>query len=195
MLDPLLQQRPSKVPVGAGNSVVGVDQRLRPPDPGAACIAFCTGSSPRWLASQCANHTPGVRRTSRSSCCATNSACSAARSTAPPSTTATGACSARSQPGSPAHAVTAGSSRPTRSCAGTAAASPPTGPNHSDHRADPPHRRSCGDSSWRWPPRTRHGATGESTANSSASAIGWPPRRSGRPSAPPASTPHPNAPA
>ncbi len=62
-------------------------------------------------------------RTWRSSSCATRFRYSAATSTGPPSTIMTGPCSQRSPQHSPAGSATAGSSRPTRCCAGTAAVS------------------------------------------------------------------------
>ncbi len=108
-----------------------------PADPDVLCIASCTGFWRCWLAWLCAR---GARRTSRSSCCATNSGCSAARSTCPTSTMTTGACSARSQPRSLGHAARAGSSPQTPCCAGIAAASPDTGLNPTGRQDDRPPR-------------------------------------------------------
>ena len=59
---------------------------------------------------------------------------------------------------------------PTHCCAGTAAASPDTGPNHSDRRADHRRQRSFADSHCASQPRIRPGATAASTANSPGSA-------------------------
>ena len=65
------------------------------PDAESSCTESCTDSWHHWLGSLCAQ---AARRTSRSSCCATNSLCCADRSTDPSSPTPTGACSARSRP-------------------------------------------------------------------------------------------------
>ena len=62
------------------------------------CVAFCTGSSPRWHAWLCARD---ARRTSRSSCSASNSQSCAGRPTGRRSPTRTVPCSARSRPRCP----------------------------------------------------------------------------------------------
>ena len=64
-------------------------------DAESSCIESCTDSWHHWLGSLCGQ---AAGRTSRSSCCATNSACCADRSTDPSSPTPTGACSGRSRP-------------------------------------------------------------------------------------------------
>ena len=58
-----------------------------------------------------------------------------------------------------------GWSPPTRCCTGIGAASPATGPNHSDRRADHRPRQSFADSHCASQPRTRPEATAASTAN------------------------------
>ena len=63
-----------------------------------------------------------------------------------------------------------GWSPPTRCCVGTGAASPDTGPNHSDRRVDRRRQRSFADSHCASQPRIRLGATAVSTANSPGSA-------------------------
>ena len=62
-------------------------------DAESSCTESCTDSWHHWLGSLCAQ---AARRTSRSSCCATNSLCCAAKSTDPSSPTPTAACSQRS---------------------------------------------------------------------------------------------------
>ena len=101
--------------------------------PGVLCVAFCVGYSSRLHAWLCARD---ARRTLRSSCCATNSQSCGGKSTDPNSPTPTGACSQRPRPRSRGRAEPGGWSPPTRCCVGTGAASPGTGPNHSDRRAD-----------------------------------------------------------
>ncbi len=102
-------------------------------DPDSSCTALRAASSLRWFASLCVR---AARRTLRSSCCATNSLCCAARSTDPSSPTPTGPCSGRSRPRSRDRAEPGGWSSPTRCCVSSGAASSGTGPNHSDRRAD-----------------------------------------------------------
>ena len=57
--------------------------------PGVHCVAFCIGCSCRWRAWLCARD---ARRTSRSSCCATNSQSCADRTTGQRSPRGTGPC-------------------------------------------------------------------------------------------------------
>ena len=102
-------------------------------DAESSCTESCTDSWHHWLGSLCGQ---AARRTSRSSCCATNSLCCAAKSTDPSSPTPTGPCSGRSRPRSRDRAEPGGWSPPTRCCVGTGAASSGTGPNPSDRRAD-----------------------------------------------------------
>ena len=64
-------------------------------DAESSCTESCTDSWHHWLGSLCGQ---AARRTSRSSCCATNSLCCAAKSTDPSSPTPTGPCSGRSRP-------------------------------------------------------------------------------------------------
>jgi hypothetical protein len=82
-------------------------------------------------------------------------------------------------PHSPARNDPAGSSPPTPCCDGTDNASPATGPRPPEDRADRPPRPSYGGSLSGWHRRTRPGATGASTVNSSASGIGSLPQRCG----------------
>ena len=103
-------------------------------DPDSSCTESCTDSWHHWLGSLCGQAAP---RTSRSSSCAINSLCCADRSTDPSSPTPTAACSERLRPRSRGRAEPGGWSPPTRCCAGTGAASPDTGPNHSDRRGRP----------------------------------------------------------
>ena len=151
------------------------------------CPVFSTASSPCSPVSRSALVVP---RTSRSSCSATNSASSAARSTDPYSTTPTGLCSAPSPLHSPAHDEQAESSPPTPCSDGTVAASPVTGHRRREDRdAHRPRSRSAESSSASLP-RTRPGAIAASTANSPASVTMSPPPRSGRSSKPAASNRH-----
>ena len=64
-------------------------------DAESSCTESCTDCWHHWIGSLCAQV---AGRTSRSSCCATNSLCCAGKSTAPRSPTPTGACSGRSRP-------------------------------------------------------------------------------------------------
>ena len=136
-------------------------------DPDSSCTESCTDSWRHWLGSLCAQV---ARRISRSSCCATNSLCYAARSTDPSSPTPTGPCSQRSRPRSRDRPEPGGWSPPTRCCVGTGAASSGTGPNHSDRRADRRRQLSFADSHCASQPRIRPGATAASKANSPGSA-------------------------
>ena len=136
-------------------------------DAESSCTESCTDSWHHWLGSLCAQ---AARRTSRSSCCATNSLCCAAKSTDPSSPTPTAACSERSRPRCRDRAEPGGWSPPTRCCVGTGAASPGTGPNHSDRRADRRPQQSFADSHCASQPRIRPGDTAASTANSPGSA-------------------------
>ena len=86
-------------------------------DADSSCTESYTDSWHHWLGSLCGQAAP---RTSRSSCCATNSLCCADRSTDPSSPTPTAACSQRSRPRSRGRAEPGGWSPPTRCCAGTA---------------------------------------------------------------------------
>ena len=123
-------------------------------DAESSCTALCTASSLRWFASLCVR---AALRTLRSSCCATNSVCCAARSTAPSSPTPTGPCSQRLRPRSHDRAEPGGWSPPTRCCVGTGAASSGTGPNHTDRRAGHRPQRSFADSHCASQPRIRPG--------------------------------------
>ena len=136
-------------------------------DADSSCTESCTDSWRHWLGSLCAQ---AARRTSRSSSCATNSACCADRSTDPRSPTPTGACSERSRPRYRDRAEPGGWSPPTRCCAGTAAASPGTGLNHSDRRAGHRPQRSFADSRCASQRRIQPGDTAASRANSPGSA-------------------------
>ena len=136
-------------------------------DPESLCTESCTDSWHHWLGSLCGQ---AARRTSRSSCCATNSLCCAAKSTDPSSPTPTAACSQRSRPRSRDRAEPGGWSPPTRCCVGSGAASSGTGPNHSDRRADRRPRLSFADSHCASQLRIRLGDTAASTANSPGSA-------------------------
>ena len=136
-------------------------------DAGSSCTESCTDSWRHWLGSLCGQ---AARRTSRSSSCATNSACCAARSTDPRSPTPTGARSERSRPRYRDRAEPGGWSPPTRCWVGTAAASPGTGRNHSDRRAGHRPQRSFADSRCASQPRIQPGDTAASTANSPGSA-------------------------
>ena len=136
-------------------------------DAESSCTESCTDSWHHWLGSLCAQ---AARRTSRSSCCATNSLCCAAQSTDPSSPTPTGACSQRSRPRSLDRAEPGGWSPPTRCCVGTGAASSGTGPNHSDRRADHRPQLSFADSHCASQLRIQPGDTAASTANSPGSA-------------------------
>ena len=107
------------------------------------CTESCTDSWHHWLGSLCGQ---AARRTSRSSCCATNSLCCADKSTDPSSPTPTGACSERLRPRSRDRAEPGGWSPPTRCCVSSGAASSDTGPNHSDRRADRRPQQSFADS-------------------------------------------------
>ncbi len=77
--------------------------------PGESCFESSTGSSPLLPVSLCVRDAP---KTSRSSCYVTSSRCCVDRSIGPNSATTTTACSALSQPRSPADFATAGSSHP-----------------------------------------------------------------------------------
>ena len=136
-------------------------------DADSSCTESCTDSWRHWLGSLCAQ---AARRTLRSSCCATNSLCCAARSTDPSSPTPTGPCSQRSRLRYRDRAEPGGWSPPTHCCAGTAAASPDTGPNHSDRRAGHRHQRSFADSHCVSQPRIRLGDIAASMASSPGSA-------------------------
>ena len=136
-------------------------------DAGSLCTESCTDSWRHWLGSLCGQ---AARRILRSSCCATNSACCADRSTDPRSPTPTGACSGRSRPRYLDRAEPGGWSPPTRCCAGTAAASPGTGLNHSDRRAGHRPQRSFADSHCASQPRIQPGDIAASRANSPGSA-------------------------
>ena len=160
-------------------------------DADSSCTESCTDSWRHWLGSLCAQ---AARRTSRSSSCATNSACCADRSTDPRSPTPTGACSERSRPRYRDRAEPGGWSPPTHCCAGTAAASPDTGLNHSDRRAGHRPQRSFADSRCASQPRIQPGDTAASRANSPGSATASLRPRSGRSSTTPESTPPPHAP-
>ena len=159
-------------------------------DADSSCTESCTDCWHHWLGSLCAQ---AARRTSRSSCCATNSVCCAARSTDSSSPTPTGACSQRSRPRSRDRAEPGGWSPPTHCCGSTGAASAGTGPNHSDRRADHRPQLSFADSHCASQPRIRPGATAASTASSRGSATALRRPRSGRSSTTPESTPHPHA--
>ena len=103
-------------------------------DAESSCTESRTDSWRHWLGSLCGQ---AARRTSRSSCCVTNSLCCADRSTDPSPPTPTGACSAAiaaalARP----RAELGGWSPPTRCCVGTGAASSGTGLNPRDRRAD-----------------------------------------------------------
>ena len=165
-------------PVGARYSVVGACGCLwvpetrswgltwaNPTDP-EACIASSTDSWPRSPRSQ---SVPDAPRTSRSSCCATNSPSS------PPidrpalnddDRTLLGAIAAAL----PRRLRDGWIVTPDTCCDGTADASPATGPTHPGARDDHQPLPSSAGSSCGSPPRTRPGDTGASTANSSASA-------------------------
>ena len=156
----------------------------------SSCTESCTDSWRHWLGSLCGQ---AARRTSRSSCCAINSLCCAARSTDPRSPTPTGACSQRSRPRYRDRAEPGGWSPPTHCCAGTAAASSGTGPNHSDRRADRRPQQSFADSHCVSQLRIRPGDIAASTANLPGSATASLRPRSGRSSTTPESTPHPHA--
>ena len=136
-------------------------------DAESSCTESCTDSWHHWLGSLCGQ---AARRTSRSSCCATNSLCCAAKSTDPSSPTPTGACSARLRPRSRDRAEPGGWSPPTRCCVGIGAVSSGTGPNHSDRRADRRRHLSFADSHCASQPRIQPGDTAASTANSPGSA-------------------------
>ena len=136
-------------------------------DAESSCTESCTDCWRHWLGSLCGQAAP---RTSRSSCCATNSACCADRSTDPRSPTPTGACSQRSRPRYRDRAEPGGWSPPTHCCAGTAAASPDTGPSHSDRRTGHRPQRSFADSRCASQPTIQPGDIAASTANSPGSA-------------------------
>ena len=155
-------------------------------DAGSSCTESCTDSWRHWLGSLCGQ---AARRTSRSSCCATNSLCCAARSTDPSPPTPTGACSQRSRLRYRDRAEPGGWSPPTRCCAGTAAASPDTGLNHSDRRAGHRRQRSFADSHCASQLRIRLGDIAASMASSPGSATALLRPRSGRSSTTPESTP------
>ena len=123
-------------------------------DAESSCTASCTASWLRWLGSPCGQAAP---RTSRSSCCATNSLCCAGKSTDPSSLTPTAACSERSRPCSRDRAEPGGWSPPTRCCVSSGAASSGTGPNHSDRRADHRPQQSFADSDCASQPTIRPG--------------------------------------
>ena len=159
-------------------------------DAGFLCTESCTDSWRHWFGSLCGQ---AARRILRSSCCATNSACCADRSTDPRSPTPTGACSGRARPRSRDLAEPGGWSPPTHCCVGTGAASSGTGPNHSDRRADRRPQQSFADSHCASQLRIRLGDTAASTANSPASATASLRPRSGRSSTTPESTPPPHA--
>ena len=160
-------------------------------DAESSCTESCTDSWHHWLGSLCAQ---AARRTSRSSCCATNLLCCAGKPTDPSSPTPTAACSERLRPRSRDRAEPGGWSPPTRCCVGTGAASSDTGPNHIDRRADQRPQQSFADSHCASHLRIRLGATAASTANSPGSATASLHPRSGRSSTMPESTPHPHAP-
>ena len=132
-------------------------------DADSSCTESCTDSWRRWLGSLCGQ---AARRILRSSCCATNSACCAARSTDPNSPTPTGARSERSRPRYRDRAEPGGWSPPTHCCVGTAAASPGTGLNHSDRRAGHRPQRSFADSRCASQPRIQPGDTDGDQRNS-----------------------------
>ena len=157
-------------------------------DTESLCTESCTDSWHHWLDSLCGQAAP---RTSRSSCCATNSLCCAGRSIDPNSPTPTGACSGRLRPRSRDRAEPGGWSPPTRCCVGAGAASSDTGPNHSDRRVDHRPQRSFADSHCASQRRIRRGATAASTANCSGSATPSQRQLSGRSSRTPALNPHP----
>ena len=136
-------------------------------DAESSCTESCTDSWHHWLGSLCGQ---AARRTSRSSCCATNSLCCADKSTDPSSPTPTGACSERSRPRSRDRAEPGGWSPPTRCCVSSCAASSGTGPNHIDRRADRRPQQRFADSHCASQPRIQPGATAASTANSPGSA-------------------------
>ena len=94
--------------------------------PGNLCVAFCTGCWRRWRAWLCARD---ARRTSRSSCCATNSQSCTGRTTGQCSPMRTGPCWVRSRRPCPDGGELAGSSRQRPCCVGTDAESPATGPD------------------------------------------------------------------
>ena len=155
-------------------------------DAESSCIALCTDSWRHWLGSLCAQVAP---RTSRSSCCATNSQFCAGRTTGQRSPTRTGPCWVRSR--RPCHdgGELAGSSHPRPCCVGIDAESPATGPNPAGRPGGPAPPWNCVASSSRWPPTTRHGATAASPANSSASVTALGPPLCGESSNSTASTP------
>ena len=99
---------PFRTHVGAENSAVVVDLPRCGPML-TSCTESCTDSWHHWLGSLCAQ---AARRTSRSSCCATNSLCCADKSTDRSSPTPTGACSARSRPRSRDRAEPVGAGNP-----------------------------------------------------------------------------------
>ena len=136
-------------------------------DAESSCTESCTDCWHHWLGSLCDQ---AARRTSRSSCCATNSLCCADKSTDPSSPTPTGPCSARSRPRSRDRAEPGGWSPPTRCCVGTGAASSGTGPNPSDRRADRRRQQRFADSHCASQLRIRPGDIAASTANSPGSA-------------------------
>ena len=176
--------------MGAENSAVVVDLPRCGADAESSCTESCTDSWHHWFGSLCAQ---AARRTSRSSCCATNSLCCADKSTDRSSPTPTGACSERSRPRSRDLAEPGGWSPPTRCCVGTGAASSGTGPNHSDRRADHRPQQRFADSHCASQLRIRPGDTAASTANLPGSATASLRPRSGRSSTTPESTPHPHA--
>ena len=159
-------------------------------DAESSCTESCTDCWHHWFGSLCGQ---AAGRTSRSSCCATNSLCCAGKSTDPSSPTPTGACSERSRPRSRDLAEPGGWSPPTRCCVGTGAASSGTGPNHSDRRADRRRQLSFADSHCASQLRIRPGDIAASTANSPGSATASLRPRSSRSSTTPESTPHPHA--
>ena len=156
--------------------------------PGVLCVAFCTGCWCRWRAWLCARD---ARRTSRSSCCATNSQSCAGRTTDQRSPTRTGPCWVRSRRPCPDGGELAGSSRQRPCCVGTDAESPATGPNFAGRLGGPAPLWSCVTSSSTWPPTTPPGVTAASPANSPVSATGSEHRQCGESSNSTASTsPH-----
>ena len=160
-------------------------------DADSSCTESCTDSWRHWLGSLCGQ---AARRTSRSSSCATNSACCAARSTDPRSPTPTGARSERSRPRYRDRAEPGGWSPPTRCWVGTAAASPGTGLNHSDRRADHRPQRSL---PTRTAPRSRESNLAIPPRPRRTRRARPPPRcvhGLGRSSTTPESTPPPHAP-
>ena len=159
-------------------------------DPESLCTESCTDSWHHSLGLLCVR---AARRTLRSSCCATNSLCCVVRSTGLCSPTRIGVCLGRLRPRFRDRAEPGGWSPPTRCWAGTGAASPGTGPNHSDRRTGHRPQRSFANSSLSWPRTIPHGVTAASTANSPGTATASLPPPCGRSSTTPEWTPHPHA--